>query len=45
MKEINLQTPNEPLNRTAYSSLRLLLAPFGRRKLRAELNGGRLTQC
>ncbi len=40
-----LKTPNVPLNRTAYSSLRLHSAPFGHPKLRAELDGGRLTQC
>ena len=39
------ETPNDPLNRTAYPSLRLHLARFAHRKLRAGLNGGRLTQC
>ncbi len=38
-------TPNDPLNRTAYSSLRLHLGPFGRRKLRAGLDGFGLTRC
>ena len=38
-------SPNDTLNRTAYSSLRLHEARYARRELRAELNSGRLTRC
>lgn len=39
------RTPNEPLNRTAYSPLRLQLAHSVRRKLRRLMYGSPLTQC